>query len=537
MMLAFFGVCFLFVSSPPPSRLSPTAAKRKIEDLEERLAQKFVTKQVEDDEVRQTVKVSKGSGKLAGWDREAEVESFIVRRRKKDAPTLERRPPTTKGNVQKKKQRPAAAKEPAAIVPEGVSFAQFVETTAKTREETASFSDLVDFDTVEILASKFGARVPTDIQAALIEEMRGDGRGDVIAQSPTGSGKTLAYLLGAETEGEPGSVMVAVPSRELGAQVARVCESLGRSYVSCCGGANIRRQIENLKKKRPEIVVGTPGRLADLVLEKKLVKTGGIQYCIVDEADSNSDEDALQSIVAKLPPSARLVMVSATAEDLIERDGVLGERARAARLVARGDSPLAGNLAHGRILAQTNKNTEWKKGAASLDYLRRVLRASDPPVSAALVFVEDPDRADQLAQQLVDLNFDARPLSGDESDEDRAEAIRSLSLKKSNKRRRQRQDNGGGPPVVVATELAARGIDAPSVSHVVNYLSLPSTPSQYAHRAGRAGRSPDSAGFVVTIAPPADSRKIDVLQRDLGVTIHPLNPAQGSLLVIPPSSD
>lgn len=506
-----------------------SSTKAEINELEARLARRFARSQNKE-------AVFKGEEKkpaLAKWGREAELGgSFIVRppMEVSDTPTRKptsRKPAMTKGKAQLKAKAQLNGKTKLEQETEEIALSSVVSVVAS--KDLRSFADLgVDAATVSALAANFDAFSPMPIQRALLTLEAEDK--DLLVQAPTGSGKTLAYLL-ATTRCEslaPFTVLVIAPSREVGSQIARVSELSMRPCVACCGGSNVGRQLLNLRSKRPAVVAGTPGRLADIAFEHKQLKLRSVRWCIVDEVDAYEPRalEDINSILLALPKFTRLLLASASAGELVENQPSSelqrrAAKARAVSLVSQAKHPaLAANVAHGRILATTSRH--------AIDALRRVLRATDPQVKAALVFTKDAKEATELADKLANMNFDVHVLSGDEPDHRRASSIRALAPSNRKKRRRNSFD---GPPVVVATELAARGIDAPALTHVVNYLNLPSTPTHYAHRAGRAGRSAGAVGFTLTIAPPADSRKIDALANKLGVRIHDVKLQRGVLVV------
>ncbi|KAJ8611855.1 hypothetical protein CTAYLR_005801 [Chrysophaeum taylorii] len=472
--------------------------KKKIEALESRLEKKFATADLEEASPPPEAEAEK---KLAGWGREAEV-SFIVRRTRDEA-----FPPNVvvdDGAPKKKVAKKSAGRPLSALVE---SFG--------VDETEAGFAEYVEPEMVDVLRREFGATRPTDIQKAALDAFD-ELSGDLLVPGPTGSGKTLAFLLGSEKP-----LLVVTPSRELAAQVGKVAEVLwpGRC-ATCAGGASVRRQIERLRKIKPDVVVGTPGRLAQLGSEGKL-KLSRFRTCVVDEADAAARRPHardLELAYAGLLRDARLVFVSASVEDLLQTTDAprVVERAKlAARVVGATSTSrhpaLAGDKAHARLLVRRRRE--------AVDTLRRALRATDPRVEAAIVFVEDAVASRELESQLRDLNFRAFALSGDQPD-----ALRQAALREISKGRR-----GDDPPVLVATELAARGLDLSKVSHVINFLSLPSSPTHYAHRAGRCGRTPGAPGFVLTIAEPKDNRILDALARDLHIPIYPAIPHMGAL--------
>lgn len=511
-----------YVKKTKPAKKTPAKKIRKtpprdpdVEALEAKLAKRFRKDQVEweDDEEEAETR------ELPGWEKPARMEGFIVRR------------PQPKETVAKKMVKATQTE----------STLSSVESDVFDEVAEASFSDLGVPESVrELLAAKFDARGPTLVQQTLIPALTAnfETREDLVVRAPTGSGKTLAFLLPAVlslTNSTQPQVLVIAPSRELAAQIAKVAQALapGRC-VSLCGGANTKRQLEKLKSK-PAIVVGTPGRVAELVFEKRALKLGSLSCCIVDEADVAARAphvDDVDAIVEKLPARCFVVAASASADETANNDGLLARRARYATDISvaapRNHPALAGRRVHARILDDKDP----------FDSLRRVLRATDPPVKGAVVFVSTARDAATVARKLVQINIPAIAISGQEDDVDRANALDGLRYQPKRKRSQVGSNDWTAPPVLVATELAARGIDCPLLSHVINYDSVPSSATHYAHRAGRCARKLNKAdtGFVVSIAACRHARILDALARDLGITIHDVTPKNAALVLGPHSS-
>ena len=321
----------------------------------------------------------------------------------------------------------------------------------------------------------------------------------------------------------PGGVLVVAPGRELAVQIDRVARRHfpDVSSTAVVGGANRKRQAEALRKAKPALVVGTPGRLAELAFEgSRPLKLGKLRWCVVDECDHALrppfGED-VEALLGALPRSCGVVFASATGAALL---GDEGEAARRARAALRVDATAAGRagVASGALAAKARHGRLRAK--APLDALRRVLRAAASACEAALVFVEDAAAAEAVATRLAAAGLDARALVGDAHSTARAAAVRHLN-------------EGAAPAVVVATEGAARGLDCPRVTHVVNYLSAPSSASHYAHRAGRAGRAPATPAYVLSVAgDAAQDRVLDALERDLGVKLHGVELGGGAVRLV-----
>ena len=394
-----------------------------------------------------------------------------------------------------------------------------------------------------------GFERPTAVQSAMGDAVLRTAPRDVLLAAPTGSGKTLAYLLpalaaadaagpapaaplenGPMTKGERAAVsprgsaapavLVIAPGRELAVQVDRVTKRHFPGVASqvIVGGANRKRQIDALRKAKPALITGTPGRLVELAFEgSRPLKLAQLRWCVIDEADNMCKApfvDDVEALVAALPRACGVIFASATCDALVAKTDAIAERAAHA---LRIDATAAGRAGPAAKALVAKARHARLRTTSPLDALRRLLRADAPVCEAALVFVDDPQAAQTLANKLASNGVDARVLVGDAHSTERADAVRHL--------------NEGAPPaVVVATEGAARGLDCTRVSHVVNYLSVPSSAGHYAHRAGRAGRAAATPAYVVSFTKDAaQERLLGGLERDLGVRFHAVDLAGGAV--------
>ncbi|GAB4856893.1 hypothetical protein Ancab_014811 [Ancistrocladus abbreviatus] len=419
-----------------------------------------------------------------------------------------------------------------------------------------------------------GLTAPTDIQATAIPTIL--KKHDVVIQSYTGSGKTLAYLLPILSEvgplkkkpsdGEDShkrkdiEAVIVAPSRELGMQIVREVEKIlgpadKKMVQQLVGGANRSRQEEALKKNKPAIVVGTPGRIAEISAAGKL-HTHGCRFLVLDEVDellafnfredmhrilehvgrrSGADPSSIHDPLARRT-ERRTIMVSATVPFSV---------IRAARswgqdpflVKAKGISPLESvspsgpvNLSGLTPISTANSSTENHAAAESLppslkhyycitklqhrvDTLRRCVHALD--AKFVIVFMNHN-------KQLKDTVFklEARGMKAAELHGDLSKLVRSTILKKF---------RSGELRVLVTNELAARGLDVAECDLVVN-LDLPTDCIHYAHRAGRTGRL-GRKGTVVTICEQPEVFVVKKLQKQLGVPIQACDFIEGELVI------
>lgn len=438
-----------------------------------------------------------------------------------------------------------------------------------------SFSELgLPASLIERLESE-GFMVPTDIQSASIPTIL--KRHDVVIQSYTGSGKTLAYVLPILSEigpfkntassynNEPGKkkdieAVIVAPSRELGMQIVREVEKIlgpeNRKVVQqLVGGANRSRQEEALKKNKPSIVVGTPGRIAEISAAGKL-HTHGCNFLILDEVDEllsfNFREDmhrilehvgrrsGANSQGSENTPGRRaerqLVMVSATVPFSVVRaakswggDPLLVKANKVAPLES---IPLSGpvNLRGPSSKSTSNSALESQTAIDTLppslkhyycksrlqhkvDVLRRCVHALD--AKFVMVFMNH-------TKQLRDVVFKlkARGMTAAELHGDLGKLARSTTLKNF---------KNGELRVLVTNELSARGLDVAECDLVVN-LDLPTDSIHYAHRAGRTGRL-GRMGTVLSICEEPEVFVMKKLQKQLGVPILACDFIDGKLVV------
>lgn len=401
--------------------------------------------------------------------------------------------------------------------------------------------------------------VPTDVQSTAIPTiLKGH---DAVIQSYTGSGKTLAYLLPILSEvgplkkispnSEDGSrkkeveAVIVAPSRELGMQIVREVEKLlgpedKRMVQQLVGGANRSRQEEALKKNKPSIVVGTPGRIAEISASGKL-HTHGCRYLVLDEVDQllafNFRED-MHRILEHVGRRSdrRTVMVSATVPFSVVRaarswgrDPLLVRAKSVGSLESiSSSSPInlsgLGSDAPSDSSSQPNAAIESLPPALThyycltrlqhkVDTLRRCVHALD--AKFVIVFMNQNKQLKDTVYKLEARGMQAAELHGDLN-----KLARSTVLKKF---------KSGELRVLVTNELSARGLDVPECDLVVN-LDLPTDSIHYAHRAGRTGRL-GRKGVVVTICEQHELFVVKKLQKQLGVAIEPCDFAEGKLQV------
>ncbi|ONK73639.1 uncharacterized protein A4U43_C04F33710 [Asparagus officinalis] len=435
-----------------------------------------------------------------------------------------------------------------------------------------SFSDLGLSPLLIDRLEKEGLTVPTDVQSAAIPTI--SQKHDVVIQSYTGSGKTLAYLLPIlsqigpfkypteddRSEQKPGiEAVIVAPSRELGMQIVREIERLlgpanKKLVQQLVGGANRSRQEEALKKNKPAIVVGTPGRISEISAAGKL-HTHNCRFLVLDEVDQllsfNYREDMhriLEHVGRKsgakpsgvLSPLTRrterqTILVSATVPFSVIRaarswgSNPLIVRAKSVQPLDSVSIP--SNAPSVSTSDANSSSSSVTQGAIDslppalkhyysvsklqhkIDTLRRCVHALD--AKAVIAFMNN-------TKPLKDAVFklEARGMKAAELHGDLGKLARSTTLKKF---------KNGEIRVLLTNELSARGLDVPECDLVVN-LDLPTDSIHYAHRAGRTGRL-GRKGSVVTICEEPETFVVKKLRRQLGIAIQPCEFKEGKLTI------
>jgi len=348
-----------------------------------------------------------------------------------------------------------------------------------------SFSGLGLTEPLAAAFASFGFDAPTRVQIEAIPVIL--ARRDAIVESETGTGKTFAYLapafqlLGAPVAGgmdAPG-VIIAAPTQELAVQIGRESERLaGAAGLSIktavlLGGTLPEREASRLKA-RPGIVVGTLGRLADLVSRGRL-RTSSLRILVLDEADrlfANETREAAQALLACTPPSCVRVLVSATIPERNRRQMRPLLRG-AAEICPAGGSVMAGDIEHWCFYCASRKRA---------DFVRRFEAAVHP--ARCLVFLSMAAHVEKTAAALAAFGLPLAAVHAGMDKQARRAALERFAR--------------GDLRYLVTSDLGARGLDIPGITHVLS-LDLPEEPTVYKHRAGRTGRA-GAAGVSVVLA-------------------------------------
>jgi ATP-dependent RNA helicase DeaD len=340
-----------------------------------------------------------------------------------------------------------------------------------------------------------GYETPTPIQSAVIPLML-DGQ-DVIGQAQTGTGKTAAFALPLLQTLTPDhrhvQGLVLAPTRELALQVADAITAYGRHQdvrvLAVYGGQPYGIQIRQLKRG-VDIVVGTPGRLLDLI-RQNVLKLNAVQSVVLDEADemlSMGFIEDIETILAEIPTSRQTALFSATVPPAIRR---LAERFM--------DNPETVSIERKqRTVAAIEQRYYLVNESDKLAALTRLFEVED--ITSALIFARTRIGTGTLANELSVRGFPAEALNGDLSQDARERVLNRFQT--------------GKIKVLVATDIAARGLDIDDISHVFNF-DLPQFPEVFVHRVGRTGRA-GRTGIAITLVTPKEQwrlRKIESYTR------------------------
>lgn len=318
---------------------------------------------------------------------------------------------------------------------------------------------------------------------------------DLIVQSPTGTGKTLAYLLPIleqmdETK-QMSQVLILAPSRELVMQIHQEVQNwskgTGITSAALVGGANIKRQVERLKKK-PHVLTGTPGRILELIRMKK-IKMHEVKTIVLDEGDQLLNKEHLETvrtIVKSTLNDRQLLLFSAT--KLQETDLVRAMIGREPeKLSAEKAISVPSTIQHYYLLCEPREKTKLLGKIAKMDGMK------------GLVFIRSVGNMNVIADKLEFEGVDFELLHSDLGKHDRERALKRLQ--------------SGEISILLATDIAARGLDIEGLNHVIQY-DLAEDAAQYVHRAGRTGRM-GAAGTVVSFVNPRDERELNKYGKEL----------------------
>jgi len=374
---------------------------------------------------------------------------------------------------------------------ERIDFSRFIKKAEKTEEKSYvakhTFADFPFHEQLHKNIVRAGYTSPRPIQDQSIPTML-EGR-DIFGLANTGTGKTAAFLLPLIEQNSKNkinrkgdevrrTVLIMAPTRELAMQIddefRKLSFGLGLFSVSCVGGLPIMKQISEIRRG-VSFVIGTPGRLRDLI-ERKVLDLADCHSVVLDEADRMLDmgfRDDMTFIIGKCPTERQTLFFSATLSPEIKK--LTSEFLNDPAFISV-------------VSGETSKNIEQdvvrvKTTGEKLDRLHEILKKDGS--DKVLIFREMKHAVDTLTKELSQMGFKVGCIHGDKRSRER---IRTLDLFKQDKIN-----------ILIATDVAARGLDIPDVTHVINY-DVPQTYDTYVHRIGRTGRA-GKKGTALTFVP------------------------------------
>ncbi|ASK32194.1 DEAD/DEAH box helicase [Chryseobacterium sp. T16E-39] len=347
---------------------------------------------------------------------------------------------------------------------------------------------------------EMGYESPTEIQKQTIPFILSDIR-DLIALAQTGTGKTAAFSLPIldmiDDTSRKIQLLVLCPTRELCLQISKDIKNYSKymqniKSTAVYGGSSIMDQIRSLKDK-PQIIVGTPGRVIDLI-NRKALDFSAIHWLVLDEADemlSMGFKDELETILRETPETKQTFLFSATMNKEVERISK-NYLTKPHRISVGSINEVKKNIKHEYyVVGYRNKK----------EALKRLIDAN--PNQYSIIFCRTRMETQEVADFLMQNGYAADALHGDLSQAQRDTVMKKFRLKNID--------------ILVATDVAARGLDVNSLTHVIHY-SLPDDPEVFVHRSGRTGRA-GKDGISMALIKPEESRKLKQIKSTTKIDI------------------
>ena len=351
---------------------------------------------------------------------------------------------------------------------------------------------------------------PTKVQEQVIPAV--SAKKNIVFQSETGTGKTFAYLLpllqrimenNAETSPNerPVLVIICAPTFELASQIKQTAMAVSDIKTALfIGGVPIKRQLETLKEK-PQIVIGTPARLLELIRLKKL-KTQHIFAIVFDEADRLVKKelyDESRSLVLSMPENVQKIACTATVDSNTKKFFSDCEQ-----ILLPAENVLTKNITHWAIYAENRDKIET---------LRKLIIAENP--AKALVFTSRADQVENIYSKLKYKKIECTALHAKTDKQLRKAAIDRFK--------------SGKIKILITSDLSARGLDIQNVTHIIQ-MDLPDDTDFFIHRAGRTARA-GKKGINVLIGDEYEMRNYALLEKKLGITVYPKELRAGKVIV------
>tara|TARA_B100000674_G_scaffold430941_1_gene387793 strand:+ start:965 stop:2191 length:1227 start_codon:yes stop_codon:yes gene_type:complete len=382
-----------------------------------------------------------------------------------------------------------------------------------TEEQNVNkFYDVVEYDSFDALGLKdtvlrgiygYGFEQPSMIQKKAIKPII-DNK-DIVAQAQSGTGKTATFSIGLlqiiETGNDNPQALILAPTRELANQIFEVISFLGEyckyRFGRFVGGESVFENKKVLSNEKPQILVGTPGRILDL-LEKKYLQPDDLKYIVIDEADemlSVGFKEQIYNIFQKLPISMKVALFSATiSPEVLDiskcfMNNPVNILVKTELLTLEGIQQYFVNV----------EKDQWKFDTI-LDLYENI------SIYQSIVYCNTKRSVDTLRRNLEEKNFTTGYIHGELSYKERTDIMRSFK--------------SGETRILISTDLLARGIDIQQVSLVINY-DLPNSTENYLHRIGRSGRF-GRKGVAINFTTNYDIKKLKHIEEFYETQIDPL---------------
>lgn len=374
-----------------------------------------------------------------------------------------------------------------------------------------NFKELGISDELISALEKQGIKTPTEVQLNTIPNIL--SKNNIIARAETGSGKTLTYLLpifmGIDTKLRSAQCIILTPTHELAVQVHRQSELLNRNSgldirsALIIGNAGMGRQIEKLKEK-PQIIIGSAGRILDLIGKKK-IPAHTVKTIVVDEADRMLDRmnvDMVKAIVkTTLKDSRQMIFLSASMDsEAIEH---ANKMCVTPPVFCMAEEKLPSSISHYCIISERRDK---------INVIRKIVHGEK--AKKTIVFINNPENIEVTVEKLCYHCLKAVGLYGGIRRDERRKAINDMLT--------------GKAEILVASDLVSRGLDIPGVTHIIN-LDIPEHSTSYLHRAGRTGRGGKS-GKVISIATLGEKRYVNKCAKELGIKIEQVQMREGKMV-------
>ena len=375
------------------------------------------------------------------------------------------------------------------------------------KNDDITFSNLGLKESIIQSLSKLDISTPSLIQQKTIPEVLQNK--NVVFESETGTGKTFAYLLPLiqnleNCKSNEDKIIILAPTYELASQIKLTASQVTSLKASLfIGGTPIKRQIEVLKDK-PQIIIGNPSRILELIHLKKL-KTSNVRALVLDEADrlvSVEIADETKKLISTIPCDAQFIACTATLNQNTKQT-LKGLFSNLSEIILPKEDILSKKITHYALFAESRDK---------ISTLKSFILAENP--EKVLVFTSRADQVENIAQKLQYKKVDCMALHAKTDKKERKAAIDRF--------------RNGKCRILITSDLASRGLDIPGITHIVQ-MDLPSNEDFFVHRSGRTARAGKS-GINVVIGDEYEMRKYAALEKKFGLKVYPKMLYKGKLV-------